>query len=99
MPGATALSGAAPAGHQALAISVAHLQHGAQFPITGAAARVSCDGGSTWQGATLTRTGPHQFSASYTAPAGALVSLRVTARDGRGATVTETLLNAYRTAS
>lgn len=93
------LAGTAPAGHQVLAISVAHLQHGAQFPITGATAQVSRDGGATWQDATLTRTGPHQFSAGYTAPAGALVSLRVAARDSLGATITETLLDAYQTAS
>jgi hypothetical protein len=52
--------------------------------------------------ATLTRVCHGQvctnrYRASYTAPAGAQVSLRVTARDTQGATVTETILGAYLT--
>jgi hypothetical protein len=39
----------------------------------------------------------NQYRATYTAPAGAPVSLRVTAHDTHGASVTETILGAYRT--
>ena len=39
------------------------------------------------------------YSASFTAPAGATVSLRTRAADAAGGTVTETLINAYQVAS
>lgn len=48
--------------------------------------------------ALLTGITAFQVRASYTAPAGARVSLRLTARDTHGATVTETILGAYQTA-
>ena len=90
------LAGATRPGRQVLGITVGHLQEEARFPVTGAAALVSFDGGVSWSPVTIVHTGAGQFRASYTAPAGATVSLRVTASDTRGASVTETILGAYR---
>jgi hypothetical protein len=97
------LNGSAPAGPQSLDIAVNHLPASAPFPVTHAKVQVSFDRGITWQPATLTRichgkVCTNTYHASYTAPAGAPVSLRVTARDITGATVTETILSAYQTA-
>ena len=39
------------------------------------------------------------YTASFTAPAGAKVSLRTGAADAAGGTITETIINAYQTAS
>jgi hypothetical protein len=93
------LHGTTAAGRQALGITVSHLPLGPAAKITDATLQVSYNKGSTWHNATLTRTGASQFHGSYTAPAATAVSLRVTARDAEGATVTETILGAYQTAS
>jgi hypothetical protein len=93
------LRGITAAGRQALGITVSHLPLGAAAKITHATLQVSYDKGSTWHNAALTRAGASQFHGSYTAPAATGVSLRVTARDAGGATVTETILGAYQTAS
>ncbi|HEV2373796.1 MAG TPA: hypothetical protein VGS19_16695 [Streptosporangiaceae bacterium] len=87
------------AGPQSLSLSIGHLQEAAPSRITHAQVQVSYDNGTTWQSATLTRTGPGQFTAAYTAPASSLVSLRVTARDAQGATITETIDSAYQTSA
>ena len=59
---------------------------------------MSFDGGKTWHQAAVTgSTGG--YTASFTAPAGAKVSLRTGAADAAGGTITETIINAYQTAS
>jgi hypothetical protein len=93
------MHGATKPGGQDLSIAVNHLQLGTASKITNAMLQVSYNNGKTWHNATLTRTGASQFHGSYTAPASTGVSLRVTARDAQGATVTETILGAYQTAS
>jgi hypothetical protein len=97
------LDGTTPAGPQSLGIAVNHLPTATPYPVTKAQLQVSFDGGTSWQPATLARichgqVCTNQYHATYTAPAGAQVSLRVTARDTNGATVTETILDAYQTA-
>jgi hypothetical protein len=52
---------------------------------------VSFDGGTTWRRASVTGTGPGRFVATFTAPAGSLVTLRASARDAAGGSVTETI--------
>ena len=93
------MHGATHPGRQALSITVNHLQLGGAARITDASLQVSYDKGASWQHVALTRAGAIKFGASYTAPASASVSLRASARDARGATVTETILGAYRTSS
>ncbi|HEV2370764.1 MAG TPA: hypothetical protein VGS19_01230 [Streptosporangiaceae bacterium] len=93
------LQGSTQPGPQALTITISHLQQATAWPITQAKVEVSYDNGATWQPVTLIRTSAGQFRATYTAPASAGVSLRVSARDAHGATVTETIDRAYQTAS
>ena len=57
---------------------------------------VSFDGGKTWHPATVTGHGG-SYTAAFTAPAGAKVSLRTSAADAAGGSVTETITGAYQT--
>ena len=96
------LDGSTPAGPQSLGIAINHLPRSTPYPVTHAQLQVSFNNGTSWQPAALARichgqVCTNQFRATYTAPAGAQVSLRVTARDTHGASVTETILGAYQT--
>lgn len=93
------LAGAAPAGRQVLDLTAGHLQLAARSRITRAGVRVSVNGGRTWQRAAVRQAGPGRFRALFTAPRAHEVTLQVTARDATGATITETIRGAYRTAS
>jgi hypothetical protein len=97
------LDGTTPSGPQALGIAINHLPGSTPYPVARAQLEVSFNDGTSWQSATLARVChgqvcTNQYRASYTAPAGAQVSLRVSARDIHGAAVTETILSAYQTA-
>jgi hypothetical protein len=91
-----ALNGSATPGAQAIGLTVGHLQLGGQAAITSATMQFSLDGGKTWQPATVTRTGAGAFRASFTAPAGSLVTLRTSAADNAGGAISETIQDAYR---
>jgi hypothetical protein len=91
------LDGSTPAGSQSLDITVSHLPRSTPYPVTRIHLQVSFNNGKSWQPATLTQI-RGGYRGTYDAPAGAHVSLRVTARDSHGATVTETILGAYHTA-
>jgi hypothetical protein len=96
------LDGSTPAGPQSLGIAISHLPRSTPYPVTHAQLQVSFNNGTSWQPAALARichgqVCTNQYRASYTAPAGAQVSLRVTARDTHGAAITETILGAYQT--
>ncbi|HLX48838.1 MAG TPA: hypothetical protein VKS82_10950 [Streptosporangiaceae bacterium] len=97
------LDGSAPAGPQSLGITINHLPTATPYPVTHARLQVAFGNGTSWQPTTLARichgkVCTNSYRASYTAPAGAQVSLRLTARDTHGATLTETILGAYQTA-
>jgi hypothetical protein len=93
------LTGTAPAGAQRIAVTVAHFQPSASVAaITSAALSVSFDGGKTWHPATLTGSNGH-YTAGFTTPAGALVTLRTSAAAAAGSTSAETITSAYRTGS
>jgi hypothetical protein len=94
-----ALDGAAPAGLQHIGLTAGHLQAAAQPAVTGLTLSVSFDGGRTWQPATVTAAGPGRFAATFTAPRHALVTMRTTATDAAGGSITETITSGYRTAS
>jgi subtilase family protein len=90
--------GAAAPGRQQIGLSVGHLQLAADPAITSAAVAVSFDDGKTWQPAKVTPgSAAGQYTASFTAPAGAFVTLRTTAADKAGGSVSETISRAYRT--
>jgi len=91
------LRGSTTGGRQVIGLTVGHLQLGGHAAITGATVQFSVDGGQTWQSAAVTRSGAGRFKASFTAPAGADVSLRTSATDAAGGSITETIEDAYRT--
>ncbi|HEV2375232.1 MAG TPA: hypothetical protein VGS19_24115 [Streptosporangiaceae bacterium] len=93
------LTGQTPAGQQKLTISVSHFQPASTTAaITKVAVQVSFDGGTTWHPATVTGSGGN-WAATFTAPAGAAVTLRTSAADAAGGSVDETITSAYQTAS
>jgi hypothetical protein len=92
------LSGSVPAGAQAVHVTVGHLQLAKAVAVTGAKVAVSFDGGKSWHQAAVTGSAG-SYTASFTAPAGVKVSLRTSAADAAGGTITETLLGAYQVGS
>ena len=92
--------GSAPPGRQQISLTTGHIQLAAAPAIQAAGVAVSFDGGKTWTPAQVTpRSTAGRFTASFTAPAGTFVTLRTTAADGAGGSVTETITRAYRTAA
>jgi hypothetical protein len=89
------LNGSAPAGAQAIELSVGHIQLATAAAITGASVSASCDGGKTWQQATMTAQGNGQYKAGFTEPSGCDVTLRTSANDAAGNSMTETITDAY----
>lgn len=95
--GRIALDGTAPPGRQVLSIRAGHLQLAAQTRITRLTAAVSFDRGQTWRPAATTRTSATTFRAVFTATRATDVTLRVTAADAAGSTLSETINDGYRT--
>jgi hypothetical protein len=92
------LDGAAAPGQQVVRVLVGHLQFARAAKITSAAVSVSFDGGKTWHAARVTGAGG-SYAAVFSAPPGARVTLRTSASDAAGGSVTETISNAYQVAS
>jgi hypothetical protein len=90
------LSGVAPAGQQAIGITVGHMQLTRGAKITRVVAAASFDGGKTWHPAGVQRAGGG-YRATFGAPGGSYVTLRVTADDAAGGQISETITRAYRT--
>ena len=90
------LDEATAAGQQVIGLTVGHIEPGAPVRVTGAKVRVSFDGGHTWRTAKVTPAGSGRFTVSFTAPAGADVTLRTGATDAAGGSITETIQDAYR---
>jgi hypothetical protein len=88
------LHGSTRAGRQTIHLSVGHLQLVQGVRVTRASLSVSFDDGKTWHRATLTGHGG-SYTATFTAPAGVRVSLRTSAADAAGGSLTETLPGAY----
>lgn len=94
-----ALDGTAAAGRQVIGLDAGHIQLGGRARITRVTARVSFTGGRTWRTATVTALGRGRFRITFTARPGAYVTLRTSARDAAGGSITETIQRAYQTAS
>jgi hypothetical protein len=94
-----ALDGAAGPGRQAIAITAGHIQLAPPVRVTRMHVQVSVNGGRTWQQAQVRAATAGRFSVTFTAPRSAQVSLRVTATDAAGNSLSETILRAYRTTS
>ena len=86
--------GGAPTGPQAIHLSVGHLQLVKGARVARAAMSVSVNGGKTWHPAKITGHNGN-YTATFQAQASVKVSLRTSASDAAGGSVTETLLNAY----
>jgi hypothetical protein len=94
-----ALNGTTAAGRQVIGLDAGHIQLGGQARITRVTARVSVTGGRSWRPATVTALGRGQFRITFTARPGSYVTLRTSATDTAGNSVTETIQNAYQIAS
>jgi hypothetical protein len=92
------LDGATAPGQQVVSVVVGHLQLARAAKITGATVSVSFDGGKTWHAARVTGSGG-SYAAVFSAPPGARVTLRTSASDAAGGSVTEIITNAYQVAS
>ncbi|WP_433535602.1 S8 family serine peptidase [Micromonospora sp. CA-249363] len=92
------VDGSAPAGRSFLVPVRVQRQPGAPAAgVQGLTVDVSYDGGKTWDRAKLIRTSADDWSALVRHPAGpGHVSLRATARDTAGNTVTQRIIQAYR---
>jgi len=93
VPGLT-LTGRAGPGPQTVDISAGHLQLAKAAKVTHVTAQVSLNDGKTWVPATVTGSGG-AYRATFGAPAGSLVTLRVTAADAAGGQIAETITRAY----
>lgn len=86
-------------GQQQFDLDVGHLQLAKPAPITRATAQVSFNDGQSYQPASVTSLGGGRFRIRFTAPAEVDVTLRVSATDAAGGSITETILRAYGVAS
>ncbi|MFI0898097.1 hypothetical protein [Streptomyces sp. NPDC020983] len=82
---------------QSLDLTVGHLSYddrGSRSPVTSAGVSVSFDGGATWQPAALTG-GTGTYHATWRNTGATAPSIRVTAADAAGGTITQTVTAAY----
>jgi hypothetical protein len=93
------LDGIAPAGPQAITVTASHLQLAASPAITTARAQFSLNGGRSWRRAHVRDLGRGRFKVTFAAPRGAGVTLRVTATDTAGNSLTEIIQRAYQTSA
>ena len=89
------LDGVVPPGPEQVDVTVGHIALAAAAAIVHASARVSYDNGRFWEPVTLTRAGAGRYRVSFTAPAGVDVTLRFSATDADGNSITETIINGY----
>jgi len=94
VPGLSLTGHTAP-GPQTVDVSVSHVQLAAASAITGLSAAYSLNDGQSFQPATVTAAGGGQFQVGFSAPAGTDVTLRVSATDAAGGSITETIVRAY----
>jgi hypothetical protein len=93
------LNGKTRPGRQAISLTAGHIQLAPDSRIARAALKVSYDGGKTWHPAQITRISGSKFRAVFTAPKRATITLRTSAADAVGGTITETITSAYQTTS
>lgn len=94
-----ALNGTASPGRQLIALHVGHLQLAPAAPVTSAAAWTSCNSGTSWRRAAVTASGDGNFRIAFSKPPDCDVTLRVSAADAAGGSVSETITRAYAIAS
>jgi hypothetical protein len=92
------LRGIVPAGRQAITVTARHLQLAAAPAVNSLRAQFSLNGGKTWQRAGTMDLGQGRFRVTFSAAHSAGVTLRITAADPAGSSLTETIVRAYQTA-
>jgi hypothetical protein len=92
------LNGSVSPGQQVVDVLAGHLELARAAKVTAAAVSVSFDGGKTWRAARVTGN-DGSYAAVFSAPPGARVTLRTSAADAVGGSITETITNAYQVAS
>jgi hypothetical protein len=90
------LKGSTRPGHQSITITASQIPLAPASPVTHASLQVSFDHGKTWHAARVTKTSAGHFRAVFDSPPGAMVTLRTRATGAAGASVTETIQDAYR---
>lgn len=94
-----ALNGTTAPGRQVMDVTAGHIEIAGHRTITCATVQFSIDDGHTWHNARVTRQGPGLYRAVYNAPAGVYVTLRTTATDAAGSSISETITRGYQIAS
>jgi hypothetical protein len=89
------LTGLTRPGPQVVNVTAGHLQLGGTAAVTGATAQVSFNDGDSWFPAKVTAQGGGRFRIAYNAPAGVDVTLRVSATDAAGGSISETIVRGY----
>jgi len=89
------LTGQTRPGPQVVNVTAGHIQLGGTAKITGATAQVSFNDGDSWFPAHVTALGGGRFKVTYSAPAGVDVTLRVSASDAAGGSISETIVRGY----
>ena len=89
------LTGDTAPGPQTVDVSVGHVQLATASAITGLSAAYSLNDGQSFEPATVTAAAGGQFQVGFSAPAGTDVTLRVSATDAAGGSITETIVRAY----
>ncbi len=89
------LTGLTRPGPQVVDVTAGHIQLGGTAAVTGASAQVSFNDGDTWFPAKTTALGGGRFKVAYSAPAGVDVTLRVSAADAAGGSISETIVRGY----
>ena len=90
-----ALNGTTTAGPQVIRLDAGHIQLGGRARITRVTGWVSFSGGRSWRRAVVTAIGHGHFRIAFAARPGAYVTLRTSATDAAGSSVTETIQRAY----
>ena len=90
-----ALNGTTTAGPQVIRLDAGHIQLGGRARITRVTGWVSFSGGRSWRRAVVTAIGHGHFRIAFAARPGAYVTLRTSATDTAGSSVTETIQRAY----
>lgn len=93
--GGLGLDAVVPPGHQRIDVRVGHIELAPQTAIVRASAQVSYDNGRFYEPVTLARIGAGNYRVSFKAPAGVDVTLKFSATDANGNSITETIINAY----
>lgn len=94
----TGLDGTAPAGPDQVVVTFGHAPGGQNLPFQKADIQVSFDGGATWTPTFLADLGGGRYRAQWTNPAsttGGDVSLRVSATDVAGNSLTQSVTSAF----